>query len=390
MAMPNDKRERRRETAKDCVIHGELSKHDRASGPLRVAPLPYTALVAGEGAGNCTRARLRTGGHAVRSPDSLEVWEIFLTPGDFFESKLPTNASYLKEANLKSTKEDELKRRFIAFGLGLLTVAAVLGIALLSSGDLRLVYLSGALLLFGFALWLGASGKTDWAVPVLLALPLLAGFGFFLLTKVPGLWPGAVFWVVAVITGVVTVNAVRARRMALIGAVVVTLLAGSFWYCLSYLPKLLAQDLNHFTNTSVPEFTLQPVSGASVPTTWKAGKVLVIDFFATWCIPCKAELPELEAVQQELRNDRDIQFVLVGGPVGGDTPQRLRSFASSRNVTIPVAFDPRLRVRGAFHSTGLPTLVVIDRTGHVRLHREGFNPAETNFKRDMVRFLQTL
>ena len=115
-----------------------------------------------------------------------------------------------------------------------------------------------------------------------------------------------------------------------------------------------------------------------------------MDFFATWCVPCKAELPELQAAYADLSDNSDVQFVLIGSDVGGDTPERLRAFAKKQKITVPLAFDPGCRVRGKFGTLGLPSIIVIDRTGQVRLIRQGYNPAETTFRRDFVRFLETL
>jgi thiol-disulfide isomerase/thioredoxin len=283
-----------------------------------------------------------------------------------------------------------MKQRLIAFGVGLLVLIIVFAFAVLSSGDLRLIYISSAVLLLGFAIWLGARGRTDWLAIVLLPLPLFAGFSFVLLREVPALWPGLLLWAVATAIGFIVVKAARPQRSVAIMAMAAALVIGSLWYCVSYLPKVLARELNHFRDSSAPAFTLQPISEGSVPITSTPGKVLLIDFFATWCAPCKAELPELEAVRDELKGNGDIQFVLVDTNAGGDTPERFRSFAQKRNVTLPLAFDPDGKARNSFGSTGFPSIVVIDRVGRVRLTRAGYNPAEANFRRDLVRFLKTL
>jgi peroxiredoxin len=101
-------------------------------------------------------------------------------------------------------------------------------------------------------------------------------------------------------------------------------------------------------------------------------------------------LPELQAAYSDLSDNSDIQFVLIGSDVGGDTPERVRAFAKKQRITVPLAFDPGCRVRGKFGTLGLPSIVVIDRTGRVCLIRQSYNPAETTFRRDFVRFLETL
>jgi peroxiredoxin len=293
---------------------------------------------------------------------------------------------------IKSQRRGRLKTRLIALGLGILVLGIVFGLGLFSSGDIRVIYIAGAVALLGSAMWLGASGRPDWIAAGLLVIPLFAVFVFVVLALIPALWFVLLFWATAVTIGLVVFKALRARARDGLAVVVAAaaLLACSLWCCISYFPKLLAGELNHFTSASAPPFALQPVSGGSAPTAWKPGKILVMDFFATWCVPCKAELPELRAAYSDLSHNSDIQFVLIGSDVGGDTPERVRAFAKKQRITMPLAFDPGCRVRNKFGTLGLPSIIVIDRTGQVRLIRQGYNPAETTFRRDFVRFLETL
>ena len=276
------------------------------------------------------------------------------------------------------------KARLIAFGIGILVAAAVFGIALVVSDDLRLLYLSGALLLAVAAFLLG-SGE-DWIAAVLLLFASTFLFAFFVLPQTPLLWPTLLLWA-AIVTLLLFRN--RFGKVIKIGAAV-TLVAVSAWYCVSYVPVQMQQALTHVRNDLAPRFSLQPISDASVPTSATPGKILVLDFFATWCSPCIAELPELERVRADLRTNRDIEFVLVGTNRGGDTPERVRVFAQRRHISLPVAFDPEQRTMRAFRVNGFPTLVVIDRTGHVRLTHSGYNSSETSFRRDLNQLLQSL
>jgi cytochrome c-type biogenesis protein len=117
----------------------------------------------------------------------------------------------------------------------------------------------------------------------------------------------------------------------------------------------MQRELTHLSDSRAPVFTLQPISQNPVPTGATPGKILVLDFFATWCSPCIAELPELERLHTELRTNRDIEFVLVGTNNGGDTPERVRAFAQQRRISMPVAFDPEQRTMHAFGVNGFPT-----------------------------------
>ena len=71
-------------------------------------------------------------------------------------------------------------------------------------------------------------------------------------------------------------------------------------------------------------------------------------------------------------------------------PNGSRAFAQRRHISVPVAFDPEQATMRAFGLNGFPNLVVIDRTGHVRLTHTGYNSSETSFRRDLTQLLQSL
>jgi thiol-disulfide isomerase/thioredoxin len=268
-------------------------------------------------------------------------------------------------------------------------LGVVYGFALFVSTDVRLEYAIGAILLFCSARWMGAKGRGNWWTAALLSAPLIAVFGFLVLPKMPVLWPHLLLWFLAATIGSHLLAARRLRRiLSTYGAGV--FVAASLWYCMRYVPEEVARSLSHFRDAAAPTFTFKPVSDGSVPTGPMTGKVLVIDFFATTCGPCIAELPELTRVRVELRDKGDIEFVLVASDAGGDTPERFRSFAQARRVTLPLAYDSGGKAHAAFGFTGVPALVVLDRTGKVRFTHEGYNASEMNFRRDLVRFLRTL
>jgi thiol-disulfide isomerase/thioredoxin len=274
-------------------------------------------------------------------------------------------------------------------GLGALILGAVYSFAVFVSTDVRLVYAIGASLLFCSAMWMGAKGKGDWLAVALLSVPLITGFGFLVLAKMPVLWPHLLFWFIAATIGSHLLGAARPPRiLSIYGAGL--FVAASFWYCTRYVPEQVARSLSHFRDAAAPAFTFQPVSDGRVPTGPTTGKVLVIDFFATTCGPCIAELPELARVRAELQDKDDIEFVVVASDAGGDTPERFRSFVERRHVTLPLAYDLGGKAHTAFGFTGVPVLAVLDRTGRVRLTHEGYNASEMNFRRDLVRFLRTL
>ncbi len=98
--------------------------------------------------------------------------------------------------------------------------------------------------------------------------------------------------------------------------------------------------------------------------------VYVVDFFAQWCVSCRIELPEINTLFNELKNNKQVQF--VGVDVDEDT-QVAKDFQASLGLEFPIVNDPSGRVIGAFAPMGMPALYYVV-NGEVKGRRLGALP----------------
>jgi peroxiredoxin len=107
-------------------------------------------------------------------------------------------------------------------------------------------------------------------------------------------------------------------------------------------------------------FTLRDLNGR--PWTLKdlKGKVVMLNFWATWCPPCRKEMPDLESLYKRFAS----QGLLVLG-VSDDDPEKVREFVQKQGTTYPVLLDPGSRVNHLLHIEGIPKTFVFDREGKI-------------------------
>ena len=113
-----------------------------------------------------------------------------------------------------------------------------------------------------------------------------------------------------------------------------------------------------------PDFRLLAIDGSTVSLGDLRGQVVLLNFWATWCPPCKAEMPDLDALYREHKSQRN--FVVLG--VDAEESQaQVGAFASSHDVTFPLLLDSDGKVTdGLYVVRSLPTSMIIDRDGRIR------------------------
>lgn len=116
--------------------------------------------------------------------------------------------------------------------------------------------------------------------------------------------------------------------------------------------------------TAAPDFTLHTVDGTPLRLSDLRGKVVLLNFWATWCPPCKAEMPDLNALHQKYGAEHD--FTVVGINME-ERAADVSAFARARQITFPLLLDPEGAVSaGRYAIRSLPTSLIIDREGRIR------------------------
>ncbi|MBM4194581.1 MAG: TlpA family protein disulfide reductase [Gemmatimonadetes bacterium] len=118
-----------------------------------------------------------------------------------------------------------------------------------------------------------------------------------------------------------------------------------------------------------PDYATHSLAGDSVSLTALKGKTVLLNVWATWCHPCRDEIPQLEALHQQYK-DRGLEVVGVSVDVDG-MQDGIRSFMTDFKMTYPVWLDPAERVSAQFRTIGVPETFLIDRIGTIRWRKIG-------------------
>lgn len=163
----------------------------------------------------------------------------------------------------------------------------------------------------------------------------------------------------------------RAARRASAGALFVAL-ATALAACGGAMSGAQAPSSSERVGAQAPDFSLAPVGGGAPigPSTF-AGKVLIVDFWATWCKPCRQSFP----VYQKLLNEFDGKLAVVGVSVD-DAADGIAAFKRETGVEFPLVWDQGQAVAGTYKPGTMPTSFVIDRSGIVHSIHEGFRQGD--------------
>jgi cytochrome c biogenesis protein CcmG, thiol:disulfide interchange protein DsbE len=116
-----------------------------------------------------------------------------------------------------------------------------------------------------------------------------------------------------------------------------------------------------------PDFTLTNLAGQPVKLSSLRGQVVLINFWATWCIPCRAEMP---AIQQAYNAHKGQGFTVLAVNLN-ESRQDVQSYVTSLNVNFPVLLDAGDSISNLYRVRGYPTSFFIDRSGTVAIENVG-------------------
>lgn len=142
-----------------------------------------------------------------------------------------------------------------------------------------------------------------------------------------------------------------------------------------------AEMMKKLVSKDAPDFELKDVDGNSVKLADLRGKVVVLDFWATWCGPCKASFPAMQKAVNQYKDDKDVRFLFLHTweRGAGDATANAKKYVTDNKYSFEVLMDLRdpstkeSAVAQAYKVDGIPTKVIIDPQGRIRFETSGFS-----------------
>jgi thiol-disulfide isomerase/thioredoxin len=135
--------------------------------------------------------------------------------------------------------------------------------------------------------------------------------------------------------------------------------------------------------TRAPDFELKDLQGKTLKLSALKGKVVVVDFWATWCAPCKKELPELDKLQKAYTAaGKDVVIIAIN--IDKD-PAKAEKFLKERKISaLMVLFDKSQAVAPTYDPPTMPTSYVIDKKGLVRFVNQAYEPGDEKKLKEQI------
>lgn len=134
---------------------------------------------------------------------------------------------------------------------------------------------------------------------------------------------------------------------------------------------------------AAPDFTLKSESGKNLRLSEHRGQVVMINFWASWCGPCRQEMPILDQLQQRYSK---AGFTVLGVNVEQDSSQAER-LLKDMNISFPILFDSDSVVSKLYDVSAMPVTVMIDKDGNMRYLHKGYKPGFEDQYRQQIKEL---
>ena len=132
-----------------------------------------------------------------------------------------------------------------------------------------------------------------------------------------------------------------------------------------------------------PNFTLKSNSGKNIKLSESRGEVILLNFWASWCGPCRQEMPLLNDLHNKYK---DLGFKVMGVNVEEDSKEALKILDDIK-VNFPVVFDTSNKVSELYNVSAMPSTVLIDRDGKMRYLHKGYKQGDVTIYKKWVKKL---
>ena len=267
----------------------------------------------------------------------------------------------------------------LAFLTGIFITACCLSIGFLVDGDYKILFIVNMLT---FAMGGSIIKKSLSNTPLILGIALMSiPYAIYYSTQftvTPKIIVFPILNILAIVLGYyfkeIISNISSGGKIA--GYIVIICLLG--WFLM---PSVSSWISVRETNKKAPKFEVISLSGEKINSTDLQGKIVIVDFWATWCAPCIAEFKQLEKFQNKFSSRQDVVLLVINEDEGGNMDLS-RKFISKQAFNLPFYVDSFGKAYSAFEANAYPALYVIDKESNIRLIKAGFNPSE-----DLVRTL---
>jgi peroxiredoxin len=142
---------------------------------------------------------------------------------------------------------------------------------------------------------------------------------------------------------------------------------------------------NSIISKPAPQFTLKDTEGKTVSLADYKGKTVILDFWATWCSPCKASFPHMKKAQERYASNPNVKFLFVNTMERVENPsENAVAFIKTNNYPFHVAVDAESKVSTSYDVSGIPTKIFIDKEGKIRYIAVGFEETTIQEEIDTV------
>lgn len=184
------------------------------------------------------------------------------------------------------------------------------------------------------------------------------------------------------------ISPLNSNRLIMILSIM--LILGAVWTVVSRVAEPSSQQSGPPPNPkegfTAPDFTLDLLDGGQLTLSELRGHPVVLNLWASWCLPCRSEMPAIEKVYQ---SNKEAGLIVIGlNLTSQDSESDIRAFAQELALTFPIALDRDGSVRDRFQLLGLPTTYFIDQSGIIRSVVVGGPMSEATIQSNVEELLQ--